>query len=146
MKNLNNQFFSIHLFFATNYQDFFYCLVCIDDLDAACRPGTARRERGDGATAGAAADSVSSPGCPPFCYSRHNAVCRLLADAGKFCVMSVEYRLAPEHKFPSSVEDAWEVIKIVFAILGLILIFSIIKQIWSDRVYRDNDADEGSDY
>ena len=44
------------------------------------------------------------------------------------------------------VEDAWEVIKIVFAILGLILIFSIIKQIWSDRVYRDNDADEGSDY
>lgn len=36
----------------------------------------------------------------------HDVVCRTLADEGQLIVISVDYRLAPEHRFPSAVEDA----------------------------------------
>src|ERR1700681_991351 len=36
----------------------------------------------------------------------HDVVCRKLADEGELIVISVDYRLAPEHKFPGAVEDA----------------------------------------
>ncbi|MBR0715418.1 alpha/beta hydrolase [Bradyrhizobium liaoningense] len=36
----------------------------------------------------------------------HDVACRKLADAGELIVISVDYRLAPEHKFPAAVDDA----------------------------------------
>jgi len=36
----------------------------------------------------------------------HDVVCQKLAHEGELIVISVDYRLAPEHKFPAAVEDA----------------------------------------
>jgi acetyl esterase len=37
----------------------------------------------------------------------HDPVCRFLAERAGVKVISVDYRLAPEHPFPASPEDAW---------------------------------------
>ena len=37
----------------------------------------------------------------------HDVICRMLANRGEFSVLNVDYRLAPENKFPAAVEDAW---------------------------------------
>jgi acetyl esterase len=36
----------------------------------------------------------------------HDVVCRKLAHEGEMIVISVDYRLAPEHRFPAAVEDS----------------------------------------
>jgi acetyl esterase len=37
----------------------------------------------------------------------HDALCRMIANAAGVVVASVDYRLAPEHKYPAAIEDAY---------------------------------------
>ena len=38
----------------------------------------------------------------------HDVLCRQLSRLGQCAVVSLEYRLAPEHRFPTAVHDAWD--------------------------------------
>lgn len=52
----------------------------------------------------------------------HDVLCRQLSLLGQCAVVSLDYRLAPEHRFPTSVHDAWDALlwlKVHGAALGL---------------------------
>lgn len=60
-----------------------------------------------------------APGLPVLLYfhgggftigsiASHDTLCRTLAQLGGCAVLSVGYRLAPEHRFPTAVHDAWD--------------------------------------
>ncbi len=43
----------------------------------------------------------------------HDRLCRTLANAGRLCVVAVDYRLAPEHPFPDALDDAAAALKAI---------------------------------
>ncbi|MBE7368262.1 alpha/beta hydrolase [Ramlibacter pallidus] len=65
---------------------------------------------------------ATAPGLPVLLYfhgggftigsiASHDTLCRVLAHGAGCAVLSVGYRLAPEHRFPTAVEDAWDALK-----------------------------------
>jgi acetyl esterase len=48
----------------------------------------------------------------------HDVICRQLTAASGACIISVDYRLAPEHKFPAAADDAWAATRWIVANAG----------------------------
>lgn len=67
----------------------------------------------------------------------HEVLCRTLSHLAQCAVLSVDYRLAPEHRFPTAFEDAWDAVHWV-ATRG------VTKQLDSERIAVGGDSAGGT--
>jgi acetyl esterase/lipase len=78
------------------------------DLPGAAGPLPARLYTPDTATSESAGLIYFHGGMGVFCdIETHDGLCRLLANATSCRTVSVGYRLAPEHRFPAAIDDAY---------------------------------------
>lgn len=82
--------------------------VTVDELQVPGRSGpiAVRRYEPDAGTSGAALVWFHGGGWVIGSLDTHDALCRDLVAASGATVLSVDYRLAPEHPFPVAVDDA----------------------------------------
>ncbi|SCY70950.1 acetyl esterase [Nitrosospira sp. Nl5] len=88
--------------------------VSINSINIPCRDGDQINTRLYAPASGEPLDGVSLPALLYFhgggycvgSLDSHDSLCRALAALTPCCVLSVAYRLAPEHKFPTAVHDA----------------------------------------
>lgn len=83
----------------------------VQELQVPVRDGTALRAR--------LLAPSEAPGLPVLLYlhgggftigsiDTHDTLCRVLAQHSGAAVLTLDYRLAPEHRFPTAVHDAWD--------------------------------------
>ena len=48
----------------------------------------------------------------------HDSVCRFIASHSGCCLISIEYRLAPEHRYPAAFDDAWAATRWIYEHTG----------------------------
>lgn len=85
-------------------------LARVEDLAVQVRDGAAlpaRLYQGDGPTRGVLL-YLHGGGFTIGSIATHDILCRELAALAQCSVVSLGYRLAPEHRFPTAVDDAWD--------------------------------------
>ena len=89
-------------------------LARVQELAIPARDGTALRAR--------LLAPSTAPGLPVLLYlhgggftigsiDTHDTLCRVLAAQSGAAVLALDYRLAPEHRFPIAVHDAWDALQ-----------------------------------
>ncbi len=85
----------------------------VEDFHIAARDGhplPARLYAPDGSAALPALVYFHGGGFTVGSIATHDTLCRVLAAQGGCAVVSVDYRLAPEHRFPTASNDAWDAV------------------------------------
>jgi acetyl esterase len=92
-------------------------MFSVEDIDVPMRDGASIRVRlyhpvePQWATPAPALVYYHGGGFTVGSVNTHDAICRMFARDAQCVVMSVDYRLAPEHKFPAAVDDAFDALQ-----------------------------------
>src|SRR5690349_10069895 len=92
-------------------------MFSVDDIDVPMRDGASIRVRlyhpaePQWANPAPALVYYHGGGFTVGSVNTHDALCRMFARDAQCAVMSVDYRLAPEHKFPTAVDDAFDALE-----------------------------------